>query len=118
MRCTCATTRVLSAAGEKLLAGDLKGVGRALEESCRIAPCIVQGPAWLVIKSAAAVWRALGLLHVFHFSNKAYFRAFRAMWNGQIRLGRAAAIAEIMTRKTCAPGNSFDSTAPQLKRAA
>jgi hypothetical protein len=82
----------MSAVGN-LVRGKLKSAGRDIEAVCRYAPCALLGPAWLRGKAAAEVQWAILWLYLGYFSSRLYYRAFRAMWNAQIRLGRIQAIA-------------------------
>jgi len=89
------TLQSLTSALTNLLGGRFKRAGQDLEAVCRFAPCAVLGPAWLRFKSAAAVQWAILWLYLGYWSNRLYYRAFRAMWNAQIRRGRIEAVAAL-----------------------
>ena len=93
------TAGALARSLHRLWDRNFKESGRLLEEACRFLPFVLLGPAWARLKAAAAVQWAIALLYLFHPADHLYYRAFRAMWIGQIRLGRAAAIEELLTPK-------------------
>jgi hypothetical protein len=87
-----------------LARGRIKQAGQELEAAIRFAPCAVLGPRWMQIKAAAAVQWAIAWLYLGWFSDRLYYRAFRAMWNGQIRRGRIDATVDFLV----SAANSFD----------
>jgi len=91
------TWAALAGICRSLFRGRLKDAGREVEAVCRFAPCVLLGPMWLQLKAAAAVQWAILWLYLGCFSDRLYYRAFRAMWNGQIRRGRIDAVAELVS---------------------
>jgi hypothetical protein len=101
-----ALRRTLAAAAgaiRHLARGRAKQAGRELEATIRFAPCAVLGPSWLQFKAAAAVQWAILWLYLGSFSDRLYYRAFRAMWNGQIRRGRIEATVSLLGRAAVGP---------------
>jgi hypothetical protein len=84
---------------QQLWNGDFKKAGRSLEEACRFLPCTLLGPAWPRLSAATAVFLAIFRMAVCSWAQRWHYQAFRAMWNGQIRFGRAQAIEELLTAK-------------------
>jgi hypothetical protein len=96
---SAAARRTLAALGgifANAVRGQLRNAGREVEAACRFAPCALFGPAWIQWKAAAAVQWAIAWLYLGYFSDRLYYRAFRSMWNGQLRRGRIdAAVAAV-----------------------
>jgi hypothetical protein len=85
-----------SAAGmfQHLAGGKLKLAGRDIEEMIRFLPAAVIGSNWLRLRALLAVAWAVLLLYLLYPTRHGYYRAFCAMWNGQIRRGRALQVAD------------------------
>jgi hypothetical protein len=92
------TVRALSTSCTMLVSGEFRKAARAVEEACRFIPCVLVGREWPRIKALAATFLAIILLWLFAPVDRWYYWCFRAMWNSQIRLGRASAIAELLTQ--------------------
>jgi glycosyl transferase family 2 len=90
--------RALLDSAMRLLSGDLRKAGRCVEEACRFIPCVLMGPIWPRIKAAMETLLAIMSLRLCAPVDGLYYRAFRAMWNGQIRFGRASAIADLLAK--------------------
>jgi hypothetical protein len=80
----------------QVLSGNFKQAGRSLEEACRFLPCAALGPAWPRLWAATVVSLAIVRMAIFSLVQSWRYRAFRAMWQGQIRLGRAQAVEELL----------------------
>lgn len=89
------TLESLASTVTSLARGKLRQAGQEIEAVCRFAPCALFGPTWHRWKSAAAVQWSILWLYLGYSSNRLYYRAFRAMWNGQIRLGRIEAVVAL-----------------------
>jgi len=109
--------RSLSSAVKAIGCGNLKQAGRALEDAARFCPAILLGPRWLSLRAAWSVAWAVLLLGLLAWSARGYYRAFRAMWNGQIRRGRALEVVRRLTTNSRQDGPVVQTTAPLAKAA-
>ena len=110
--------RALWSSASALFGRKLKEAGKHIEEVCRFLPCSLLGAAWPRWKAAAGVQWAILWLYLCYPVDRWYYRAFRTMWNGQIRLGRAAAIEDLLARRREVRAPAARSVPAPLSRAA
>lgn len=88
-----AVGNALALASKGMLRLNFKDFGRQLEAAIRAMPFIACGPAWLTWRGAVNHVLNVACLKIRWVPDRWYYSAFCAFWNGEIRRGRAQAVA-------------------------
>ena len=84
--------KLLGTVAQDFFRGRIRGALRTTAQAALFVPTLCFGSRWETLKASCAVLWAVFLLYLFESNNKAYYRAFRAIWIAQIHRGRAQEI--------------------------
>jgi glycosyltransferase involved in cell wall biosynthesis len=113
-----AVGKALARAGRGTLQGNFKAAGRGLEAAIRAIPFVLCGPAWLRWRSAINSALTQFRLNISYLPDRWYYSSFCHFWNGEIRRGRAAAVAEWLSQRALAPPENVATPELRYKSAA
>lgn len=114
-----AVGKALARAGRGTLRGNFKEVARGLEAAVRTLPFVLCGPAWLGWRSAVNSALSQCRLNIYgSLPDRWYYSSFCHFWNGEIRRGRALAVAEWLEQRALAPPENIATPELHYKSAA